>query len=364
MFDFGQLKSQARQLLLFRNIIPLSRLLVDALFLPFEYLGHSGKAGFPWAINLLVTSRCNLHCEMCHFKASAIHSADSELSLDDIRIFIKDISKRKSHIFLSGGEPFLREDIFEIIGAINKSGLTWGICTNGTLLDENKIKELVGTEPSFMIFSLHGNKEIHDKITGIQGSFEKLYKNINTVSLTKIRTKIIINCTLTKSNLKRLKEVAEIAEELRVDALRFEHLNFLTMPEKARHLRVCGGDIKLSSYFGDAGDYGDYYNSVIKMQKIKDEFKIPISFKPYLRDAELKSWYSDIFNTNRKCFFIWRSLFIYPNGDITPCQFLIYKMGNIKTDSLESIWNSAQYSILRLKLRKGLLPGCARCCKL
>ncbi|MBC8500036.1 MAG: SPASM domain-containing protein [Candidatus Atribacteria bacterium] len=79
---------------------------------------------------------------------------------------------------------------------------------------------------------------------------------------------------------------------------------------------------------------------------------------------ELKSWYSNNFNINRRCTFVWKSLFISPNGDIIPCQFFIYKLGNIKTDSLENIWNSERYRKLRLRLKKGLLPGCARCCKL
>ncbi len=371
MYNLDQLKSQVRQLLFFHNIIPLSKLLKDTMLFPFEYLSSSGKAGLPWAINLLVTSKCNLHCEMCSFDASKFCSLNEELSLKDIKLFIKDISKRKIHIFLSGGEPFLREDIFEIIEGIKCSGLTWGICTNGTLLDENKIIKLVKLKPEFIIFSLCGIKEDHDKITGVAGSFEKLLNNIKSLSSLKNKIRVIINCPITKSNLHRLKEVIEIAETLKVEMLRFEHLNFLTEQDINEHNKVCEKEfscekIILSSHFenNSVNDWQEFPKSIERINKEIEKFKMPVYFKPFLNNSEIKSWYSNKFSINRKCYFVQRSLFITPSGDIIPCQFLIYKLGNIKNISLEEVWNGKKYRELRLRLKKGLLPGCSRCCKL
>lgn len=324
----------------------------------------------PWAINFLVTPRCNLRCQMCSFDRSKFCSKGKELSLDEIKVFIKSISKTKAHIFLSGGEPFLREDLFEIIEYIKDSGLTCGVCTNGTVLDEGKIKKLLKLDPLFIIFSLHGARHIHDKVTGIPGSYDSLFNNIKVVSSSRKRTRLIISCTINHVNLRHLKEVVEIARILKVDMLRFENLNFLTDSEVERHHRVWkeifhnGDDMQLSSYSGNVSNYDDYYNSIIEMQNGRNGFKMPVYFKPLLDDSELRSWYSDNFRTKRKCFFIWRSLFISPNGDILPCQFLVYRLGNIKTDSLEEVWNSERYRDLRLKLKKGLFPGCSRCCKL
>lgn len=361
------MKSQSRQLVLFRNIIPLSKILADILSSPLEYYRHRGVARPPWAINFLVTSKCNLNCEMCSFKASEFCS--EELSLDEIKEFIKHESRRKFHIFLGGGEPFLREDILEIIETIKRFGLTCGICTNGTLLDEIKIKKLLKMRMEYIIFSLYGPKDVHDKITRVAGSFESLLENMRILSSLKNKMKVIVNCTVTKSNLGHLKDVAEITKNLRADVLRFEHLNFLTDSEVKRHLKACqeefpGQRMALSSYFGTVEGYSEYYNSVMQMQMIKDKYKIPIYFKPFLRKSELKSWYSGEFKVNRRCLFVWRSLFITPSGDIIPCQFLIYKLGNIKTDSLEDVWNSERYKQLRLRLKRNLFPGCARCCKL
>jgi MoaA/NifB/PqqE/SkfB family radical SAM enzyme len=372
MWNLNQVKSQIRQLLLFYDVFPSQRILRDILFFPLEYHSHLGRAVYPWAINLLVTAECNLNCEMCNFSYfSKLYQSEEELDFNNIKVFIEHESKNRPHIFLSGGEPFLREDILDIVKVIKMNGLTCGICTNGVLLDEFKIKKLIKLKVEYIIFSLQGPKKIHDAITGFSGAFDKLSQNIRLLISfkNKNKMKIILNCAVIKSNLNHLQDVAKIAEELKVDLLRFEHLNFLTKQEVEAHKRLfkaefTNDETSLSSYFADLEIYdGVYYDCISQMQKLKGRFRTPIYFKPFLDNSELRSWYSNNFNIYRRCVFIWKSLFICPNGDIIPCQFLIYKLGNIKTDSIEQIWNSKRYRELRVKLRKSLLPGCSRCCK-
>ena len=154
MWNLNQIKSQTKQFLLFHNVFPLPRLVKDIFFFPLEYYGHLGRASYPWAINLLVTSKCNLNCEMCNFNHySKLCLNEEELSFDNIKDFIELEYKKKPHIFLSGGEPFMREDILDIIKVIKRMGLTCGICTNGVLLDEVKIKELIKLKVEYVIFS-------------------------------------------------------------------------------------------------------------------------------------------------------------------------------------------------------------------
>ncbi len=285
MWRINQVKSQMRQLLLFHNVFPFKRTLKDILFFPVEYHGRFGKANYPWAINLLVTSKCNLNCEMCNFNHfSKMCSSEEELSFDDIKDFVEREYKNKPHIFLSGGEPFVREDIFEIISIIKRKGLTCGICTNGILLDEVKIKELIKLKVEYMIFSLLGPKEVHDATTGASGAFDKLCDNIRLLSLSNDGMKIILSCAVTKSNLNYLLRTTEIAEKLNVDVLRFEHLNFLTNLEIEEHRRLFKKDFPedgmfLSSYFAGPQTYDNaFYDSIINMESLKSSFKIPIYF--------------------------------------------------------------------------------------
>lgn len=370
MCHLSQIKSQVKLLLFFHNFFPLYRILLNALFFPIEFYNQRGKARIPWAINLLITSRCNLNCVMCNFRLLLNVTNDEELTFDNIRDFLKREHRRKFHIFLSGGEPFLRDDIYDILREIKNYNLVCGICTNGTLLDKRKIKDIIKLKIEYLMFSLHGPQNIHDEITGVQDSFKKLYENVIYLRSLSNKIKIFFNCAITKLNLDYLEDIAKIAEELKVNALRFEHLNFITPQEVKRNNEICEKEfphdkIILSSYFNyNIEGNNIYYEHISKMREVKSKFKIPIYFKPYLDKMEIKSWYSNNFAQNRKCIFVWKSLFINSAGDIIPCQFLIYKLGNIKTDTLEEVWNNKKYRELRLKLRRGLLPGCSRCCKL
>lgn len=373
MWTLNQIKSQTKQLLLFYRFFPLGKVFKDTLLFPFEYHNSSGRAGFPWAINFIVTSACNLNCRMCNFKALRGSDTNNELSADEIKDFFKREHKKKFHVFLTGGEPFMRKDIFEIIETIRHFGLTWGICTNGTLLNEVKVKELMTLGAKYIMFSLHGPEAVHDGITGVSGSFRKLLENMEiAVSFrSRNKVKIFVNCAVNDSNLNHLIDVVHIAENAGVDMLRFEHLNFLTRSEIENNRLVCekrfpGERITPSSHSADHSmkNWGDYCESIARITRQKSKFRIPVHFKPFLSSSEIRYWYSDCFAVDRRCVFVWKSLFINPRGDVIPCQFLIYKLGNIRTESLEEIWNSEKYRRLRLCLKSNLLPGCSRCCKL
>lgn len=306
---------------------------------------------------------------MCNFRPFLNLNNDRELTFNNIRDFLKREHKSRPHIFLSGGEPFLRSDIFDIIKEIKTYKLTCGICTNGTLLDKDKISRIIRLKAEYLIFSLHGPSDIHDKITGVSGSFNKLCENIVCLRSMSKKVKIFLNCAITEMNLSYLEDTACIAEKLKVDALRFEHLNFLTVQEVIKHNKICKkyfpyDKICLCSNFINIDNNNLYYEYIMKMKKASLRFKVPIHFKPFLNDSEIKTWYSNEFKIHRKCYFIWRSLFISPSGDVIPCQFIIYKLGNIIADGLEEIWNSEKYREFRLKLKTSLLPGCSRCCKL
>ncbi|UCH11863.1 MAG: radical SAM protein, partial [Candidatus Omnitrophota bacterium] len=175
MLDFlTGVQSQLNNILLFRNIFSMRKTLKRAFLLPLDYYSRSGKASLPpLAINLLVTLRCNAHCKVCSFR-DVLNIGVDELTIDEIKKFVQDIARHKPSIFLGGGEPFIRKDIFEIIRVIKGYGLACGIITNGLLLDENKIQQLIALNVEYIAFSLHGPEEIHDGITGIKGAYKRL----------------------------------------------------------------------------------------------------------------------------------------------------------------------------------------------
>ncbi len=364
-----QFVSQVRQVWFFKDIFPLSRLALGMLRFPFEYSGQAGNASSPLAVNMLVTSQCNLHCQMCSFNAQKFSPDGKELTLEEIKGFLSRISKKKLHIFLSGGEPFTRPDIFDIIGHINELKLNFGICTNGTLLTEEKAERLLRSKPAFIIFSLHGDRELHDSITGMQGSFDKLITSIKMMRAGKKRPKVLINCAVSPANIGNLLDVARISDESGADMLRFEHLNFISEENAIKQAQVSkkifpDDEIDFSTFHFGGLEESRCLSAIKNVISKRKDFRIPIYFKPYLSDREIASWYSGESLSSRKCFFIWRSFYVASNGDIFPCQFLLYKMGNVLSDDLDTIWNGKKYREFRLQMKKGLMPLCSRCCKL
>lgn len=364
-----QFVSQVRQIWFFRDIFPLHRLMLGTARFPFEYSGHTGNASSPLAVNMLVTSRCNLRCQMCSFNAQKFSPGGKELTLEEIKGFLSRISKRKLHIFLSGGEPFMREDIFDIIGHINDLKLNFGICTNGTLLTEEKTERLLCSKPAFVIFSLHGDRDLHDSITGMEGSFDQLIKSIKMIAVQTKRPKVLINCAVSPANIGSLLDVARISDESGADMLRFEHLNFISEANAQKQAQVSkkifpDEEIDFSTFHFNGLEESRCLSAIKNVISKRKDFRIPIYFKPYLSDAEIASWYSGESLSSRKCFFIWRSLYVAANGDVFPCQFLLYKMGNVLSGDLDKIWNGKKYREFRLQMKKGLMPLCSRCCKL
>jgi len=157
------------------------------------------KAFAPHNIALIVTHRCNLNCLMCwlHKKTPSNHKKhEPELSLNEICNLIDDVKRFKPVIEISGGEPFIREDILDIIKHIKESGLKCIIFTNGTLLNQEICKSLLNMNLDNINFSIDGLNKTHNKIRG-EGTYNKAIKNIKLLSSLRKNKKLpIINlCT-------------------------------------------------------------------------------------------------------------------------------------------------------------------------
>lgn len=334
------------------------------LFLfPVDYYFRGGRSSFPLNITLALTLRCNAKCSMCAL-GGVLNAKEEELSLQDYKDIIDSSARRKPGFVLYGGEPFLRKDIFEIIAAIKKHNLSCGIFTNGTLLNQQMLEEIIRLNVNFIVFSLYGPAKVHDKIVGIDGAYDKIILNAEFLKKNRKKTKVVIHCTVSQDNIDHLGEMTAIPC---ADAVRFGHLIFATGQEKEKFTsdlekvfpqeRVTVNTL----IFDPDKTMAERLISRLKEQRLNRG----VIFTPELTLDEIPDWYSGNFRSKRKCFFVWRGVFIGPNGDVYPCMGnFSYKMGNIKQQSLESIWNGVKYIRLRNILKRELLPACARCCRL
>ncbi|MCP4649201.1 MAG: radical SAM protein [PVC group bacterium] len=354
----AEIHSQINNLITFRRLFSVSQL-ANKVF------------NAPITVNLLITSQCNLRCKLCSTK-DALSNGENDLTKDQLSGFIKTMRDYRPVIFIGGGEPFMRRDIFEIIEEIKQCGLRYGIVTNSTILDQAKISKLLkDIPPEVLIFSSYGGREdLHEGVTGLPGSFSKLCKNIGYALKERKKTKVILNCVINEQNYASLEESVLLGKRLGVDQVRFEHLVFLTDNEYKRHTEFCKdkfldneGEMTTSIQNLDNREMGDVLGKIIP--ELQKKYRSFVLFKPYLNNKELSQWYNSGFRNHRKCLFIQNCIFIKHNGDVVPCQFFSdYVLGNINNDNLIDLWRGQKRRAFNQILKNGLLPGCTRCCKL
>ncbi len=135
----------------------------------------------PFSGSLALTNRCNLACLHCY----AREGGDGAGELDTRRwLEILDEIQEAGclYVLLTGGEPLLRRDFAEIYGHAKRSGFLVTLFTNGTLIDEPVIDLFRSLPPYRVEVSLYGAEAaIHDRITGVPGSFDRALSGIETL---------------------------------------------------------------------------------------------------------------------------------------------------------------------------------------
>ena len=182
----------------------------------------------PVALILFVTSRCNLRCSHC-FYWQELNSGENELSIGEIEKIASSF-KHPVSLSLTGGEPFIRKDLKEIIEAFHQGCGTRevGITTNGTLQESTvetvrSVLEADHLSSLSVQVSLDGLEGTHDAIRGVKGSFEKAISTIK--ELRKIGThftgfNLKTALTVQKRNLSELREFVDYLLPLNIP-LRF-----------------------------------------------------------------------------------------------------------------------------------------------
>lgn len=163
-----------------------------------------------------ITHKCNLRCTHCYQ-----NEYEKDLSLEKLEIifnqYLSFLKKYdfKGHINFTGGEPFLYKDIFHLFDLCVKNNITFGILTNGTLLNDDIVKKLSNySNLSFVQISIDGTKETHDAIRG-KGMFELSLKNLKKLQKYKIQTMVSFTCH--KHNYKELENVIKVIKKNKVD---------------------------------------------------------------------------------------------------------------------------------------------------
>ncbi len=369
--------------LMFKEVITLPILLKSAVQLNYYRMLYSGKAPDVLNIDLKVTKRCNASCSFCFTEVTK--GPAEEMSLDDIKKFVRSFGKSKIAFFLTGGEPFIRADIFEIIKIIKEQGSSCGIVTNGSVLSDNSLAKLIDCGLDNIVFSLHGIGVTNDSILKLRGTSIKVLDKISKIRKMRHKNKsekpyIVINSVMNLATANEYKSLIREGDNAGADTIRFSHPSFIYPHENNSHFveskKRFGCMVKTSQYVSAKNPTTGFSThekgtdpvfgliNEIKGFSRKLRTNIKVCTYPNLSSSELKGWYSHKFRTSRECYYTYSSSFINEVGEVYPCQFYQVSMGNIKENEFSEIWNNGKYKKFRNMIKKELLPGCSRCCKL
>lgn len=303
----------------------------------------------PLTMQWHITNRCNKRCKHCYQEDYNGNEFTTNQLLDIGKQYLELLDeynkvnniKCRGHINITGGEPFVREDIFEILDFFkeNRDKLTFGILTNGSYLTEDIVKRIETYKPRIIQVSLDGDKKVHDDIRG-DGSYDEVISALKL--LHKYNIKGLVSFTAHNKNYECFPDVVKAAK-------------------KAKAYKVWS-DRMVPIGSGNAGDVNTLKpNELIKyisiMKQEKHKFINKISKTKVAMERGLQFLSGD--GTGYVCSAGNGLIIVLENGDVLPCRRLPIKAGNVKENQLKEIYFKSN---VFLELRNDNIPkGCEKC---
>lgn len=168
------------------------------------------------------TRACNLKCRHCYAAAGPVAGGE-EMDTLAARDFLEQLAAfRVPVLLLSGGEPLVRQDIFDLMAAAVKKGLRVTLSTNGTLIDRSTARELKKIGISYVGISLDGVEERHDVFRGQKGAFAAALEGIRNCLA--VDQRVGLRFTISRLNVDQLEEIFYLIREENIPRACFYHL--------------------------------------------------------------------------------------------------------------------------------------------
>lgn len=271
-----------------------------------------------------VTTRCNSRCKYCFNWKNITQRKKEELSLEEIKKISKNLPAFPWFL-ISGGEPFLREDLPEIIETFYNNNKIKHVTlpTNGILTDLifTKTKEILNRCRGISLtlaLSLDGLKEKHDELRGIKGNFEKVietYKRLRTIKNNKFSLKF--NTVISNENYKDIDKIIEFVKKLRPDMHTLDFVRPETFWKKTELPPLNQIDNLIKKIITTYKYYGGYKN-------LKGHSKILGKFS-YNIMIEFFNLFKRVLKEKKQvisCSASTATLALYANGNIAFCEMM------------------------------------------
>lgn len=318
----------------------------------------------PKTVNLSVTGRCNLRCQYCFFANEMTALADLPLQ-SHVDLFVELNRLGVMDVCLSGGEPFTRPDLFDLIDGVTANRMRYSILSNGTLIDEKMLNQFEKGKRrlrlNYIQVSIDGSTaEIHDRSR--PGSFDRALRGLRL--LKNAGLPVAVRVTIHRHNVDDLENIARLLlEEIGIPAVASNEA--MPVGSGCRNERdICltpAGQRKAMETIGRLMDrYPGRLNASAGPQA-KRKFYAEMELARRTGERP-KNWQMGFLTA---CGCVFSMIDILHDGSIIPCAMLPdLVLGNISDHNLEEIWLShPTLSALRRRRRIPMeqVPGCERC---
>ncbi len=297
----------------------------------------------------VVNYRCNYKCKMCDLplRDKFIQKQGlKEFSTLQLKKILKEFaSLGTAGIGFTGGEPLLREDIFELMKYSKELGMITHLNTNGFFLDSENIKRLLYANVDSINISLDGAyASTHDAIRGYRGAFDRVVYAVECIDFMRkkmgvpIRVKVVT--VIGKDNIDEIPDLFKLAHSLKVDCIEF-------IPQQPFSVLTDDTPVNFDNIFLEKIDTVVDY--------ILKEGKKIVRVENSPRHLKL---FKNSFGGEKSpliCFAGYNSYAVDCYGQIFPCMPWVNwgkSVGNVKESSLKKFWYSAMYNKIRRDISK------------
>jgi AdoMet-dependent heme synthase len=302
---------------------------------------------FPYLIDWALTGRCNLSCRHCR------GMAEEDLDNERVKTLIDEIAElRPGWVIVEGGEPFLRQDLLELVSLMRERRLNVHLITNGTQLNYDLLKPLKLLGIRVMV-SIDGATSATYEAIRYGANFGEVVESAHCYAQAGLLE--AINFTVLKKNYQEIPGIFSLAASL------------------GTKLNIIG--LKPCHYYKEELLAPGEYEKAIRLacQAAQDN-KVPFFFDEPFFWPTVKKWGLTIQSTEAEaetgilassasgCIF-GNYLFLESNGDVKPCSFAPMILGNVKKKSLGKIWDEVLNSEFfhKIKYAENRTGECKNC---
>ncbi len=309
----------------------------------------------PYSISWNLTQRCNLRCAHCYLSAFAAADASQELTTEECRRVMDDIAQVNPNVFLilSGGEPLLRKDLFELAAYAAEKGFTVVLGTNGVLLRERQARLMRQSGIQGASISLDStDPEKHDAFHHHPGAWQGAVRA--TEALRAEGIDFSIHTGVTSWNVEEIPAMIDLAGSLRAKVLNFF---FLVRTGRGRYLTDITPELyeRTLTYLARVQGVGDGQRTIPQEASAFDRQAEPWSVSagqagPLLIRAKCAPHFRRIIYALDPRSLLLRDYAhggcpagkhycrIAPAGDVTPCPYMPVAVGNLRQRAFSAIW--------------------------